>query len=310
MLTANPANNSQNVQPVAPTELTHLVPTSPASARSHRADSKDALHSYMADLIQLERPVLTSAEESELAQRAASGDLRARSHLIESSLWLVIAIARRYKSPGVPLIDLIQEGNLALLHAVQKFDYLRGFRFSTYAVWWVRRAIRRAVIEQTNLIRLPEEVATHLRKVHRIAAQLTQELAADPPPEQVAAASHLQLREVLELLGTVGQPESLDALPQEQAHPLAEAIEDHTTPPPDEVVTQCLLVEALQRAMVRLTRNERQVISLRYGINNGQSLSLRQVGKVLGISAERVRQLEGVALEKLRKSSFAQHETS
>lgn len=306
MLTGDPAKDIYNMMPAAQEDLPFHVQRSRASARGKRMGSEDALQSYMWDLSQLGRSMLTSAEEGDLAQRAASGDVRAQYRLIESSLWLVIAIARHYTSPGVPLIDLIQEGNLGLMHAVQKFDYQRGFRFSTYAVWWIRRAVSRAVVEQAHLIHLPETLATHLRKVRRIAAQLTQENGFDPAPEQIAAASHLQLHEVIDLLGTIEQPESLDALLDEQTHPLAETMEDHISPTLDEVATQNLVSEALQRAMIRLTRSEQLVITLRYGINDGRSLSLRQVGKALGISAERVRQLEGVALEKLRASSFAE----
>ena len=306
MLTGDPVKDIYNVMPAVQEEFPFLVQRSHASARGKRMGSEDALQSYMWDLSQLGRSMLTSAEEGDLAQRAASGDVRAQYGLIESSLWLVIAIARHYTSPGVPLIDLIQEGNLGLMHAVQKFDYQRGFRFSTYAVWWIRRAVSRAVVEQSHLIHLPETLANHLRKVHRIAAQLTQENGFDPPPEQIAAASHLQLHEVIDLLDTIEQPESLDALLDEQTHPLAETMEDHTSPTLEEVVTQNLVSEALQRSMIRLTRREQLVITLRYGVNDGRSLSLRKVGKALGISAERVRQLERVALQKLRASSFAE----
>lgn len=306
MLTGDPAKDIYNVMPAAHEDLPFVVQRSPAGAPGKRTGSEDALQSYMWDLSQLGRSMLTAAEEGDLARRAANGDVRAQYRLIEASLWLVIAIARHYTSPGVPLIDLIQEGNLGLMHAVQKFDYQRGFRFSTYAVWWIRRAVSRAVVDQSHLIHLPETLATHLRKVRRIAAQLTQETGLDPAPEQIAAASHLHVHEVLALLDIIEQPESLDALLDEQTHPLAETMEDHTSPTLDEVATQDLVSEALHRAMIRLTRSEQKVIILRYGINDGRSLSLRQVGKVLGISAERVRQLEGVALEKLRASSFAE----
>src|SRR5579859_5571324 len=148
MLTGDPAKDIYHVMPAAQEELPFLVQRSHASAPGKRTGTEDALQSYMWDLSQLGRSMLTSAEEGNLAQRAANGDVRAQYRLIESSLWLVIAIARHYTSPGVPLIDLIQEGNLGLMHAVQKFDYQRGFRFSTYAVWWIRRA----VVEQAHLI--------------------------------------------------------------------------------------------------------------------------------------------------------------
>ncbi len=261
--------------------------------------AEDAFQSYLRDIRGL--GLLTHAEEIELAQRAALGDERARRKLIESNLRLVIAIARRYTSTGVPLIDLIQEGNLGLMRAAEKFDYQRGCHFGTYATWWIRQAVSRAAGEQSRLIHLPEHVATRLRKVRRVAAQLSQENGLDPLPEQIAAACNIDVNEVIDLLGVIEQPVSLDAPVDDEArYSLADTLEDSSTPAPAETASQHLLGEELHRALALLTPRERSVIQLRYGIGDGRSRTLLEVGKELGISRERVRQLEVVALMKLR----------
>lgn len=261
--------------------------------------SEDAFQSYLHDIRGL--GLLTHAEEVSLAQRAAAGDELARRTLIESNLRLVIAIARRYTSTGVPLTDLIQEGNLGLMRAAEKFDYRRGCHFGTYATWWIRQAVSRAAGEQSRLIHLPEHVATRLRKVRRIAAQLSQENGLDPLPEQIAEACNMDLNEVVDLLGIIEQPVSLDAPVDDEArYSLADTLEDSTAPAPAETASQHLLGEELHRALALLTPRERSVITLRYGIGDGRSRTLLEVGKELGISRERVRQLEVVALMKLR----------
>jgi RNA polymerase primary sigma factor len=264
--------------------------------------AEDAFQSYLHDIRGL--GLLTHAEEIDLAQRAAIGDEWARRKLIESNLRLVIAIARRYTSTGVPLIDLIQEGNLGLMRAAEKFDYRRGCHFGTYATWWIRQAVSRAAGEQSRLIHLPEHVATRLRKVRRIAAQLSQENGLDPLPEQIAEACNIDVDEVIDLLGVIEQPVSLDAPVDDEArYSLADTLEDSTTPAPAETASQHLLGEELHRALALLTPRERAVVTLRYGIGDGRSRTLLEVGKELGISRERVRQLEVVALMKLRSAS-------
>jgi RNA polymerase primary sigma factor len=261
--------------------------------------SEDAFQSYLRDIRGL--GLLTHAEEIDLARRAAAGDELAQRKLIESNLRLVIAIARRYTSTGVPLIDLIQEGNLGLMRAAEKFDYRRGCHFGTYATWWIRQAVSRAAGEQSRLIHLPEHVATRLRKVRRVAAQLSQENGLDPLPEQIAEACNINLDEVADLLGIIEQPVSLDAPVDDEArYSLADTLEDSAAPAPAETASQHLLGEELHRALALLTPRERSVITLRYGIGDGRSRTLLEVGKELGISRERVRQLEVVALMKLR----------
>lgn len=266
------------------------------------ANTEDAFQSYLHDIRRF--GLLTHEEEIELARRSAAGDLLARRKLVESNLRLVIAIARRYTGTGVPLSDLIQEGNLGLMRAAEKFDYQRGCHFGTYATWWIRQAVSRAAGEQSRMIHLPEHVATRLRKVRRIAAQLSQENGLDPLPEQIAIACNFNVEEVVDLLGVIEQPVSLDAPVDEDArYSLADSLEDCTTPAPSETASQHLLGEELQRALTLLTPRERAVIILRYGIGDGRNRTLLEVGKELGISRERVRQLEVVALIKLRNAS-------
>jgi RNA polymerase primary sigma factor len=270
-----------------------------AAAVYHPISAEDAFQSYLCDIRNF--GLLTHEEEIDLARRVAAGDERARRKLIESNLRLVIAIARRYTSSGVPLVDLIQEGNLGLMHAAEKFDYQRGCHFATYATWWVRQAISRAAGDQSRLIHLPEHVATNLRKLRRVVAQLSQENNLDPLPEQIAEACHFGLDEVKHLLAIVEQPVSLDVPVDDEArYSLADTVEDHAAPALAETASQHLLGEELQRALVLLTPRERMVITLRYGIGDGHSRTLLEVGKELGISRERVRQLEVVALKKMR----------
>lgn len=276
----------------------HSRPARAAVVR-HTPSSEDAFQSYLRDIRGL--GLLTHTEEVDLAQKAAAGDDLARRTLIESNLRLVIAIARRYTSTGVPLIDLIQEGNLGLMRAAEKFDYRRGCHFGTYATWWIRQAVSRAAGEQSRLIHLPEHVATRLRKVRRVAAQLSQENGLDPLPAQIAEACNIDVNEVVDLLGIIEQPVSLDAPVDDEArYSLADTLEDSAAPAPAETASQHLLGEELHRALALLTPRERSVITLRYGIGDGRSRTLLEVGKELGISRERVRQLEVVALMKLR----------
>ncbi len=265
----------------------------------HAISTADAFQSYLCDIRRFD--FLTPTEEIDLAQRIATGDEQARRKLIESHLRLVIAIACRYTSSGVPLVDLIQEGNLGLMHAAEKFDYQRGCHFATYATWWICQAISRAAGDQSHLIHLPDHVSTNLRKLRRVVAQLSQENNLDPLPEQIAEACHFCLDEVKLLLNIIEQPVSLDTPVDDEAHySLADTLEDNSAPALAETALQHLLGEELQRTLALLTPRERTVIALRYGIGDGHSRTLFEISKELGISSERVRKLESVALKKMR----------
>ncbi len=266
--------------------------------------SEDAFQSYLHDIRGLS--LVSHEEELMLAKRAAAGDTRARRRLVEANLRLVIAIARRYVNSGVPLIDLIQEGNMGLMRAAEKFDYKRGTHFGTYATWWIRQAVSRAAGEQSRLIHLPEHVATRLRKVRRIAAQISQESGLDPLPEQIADAAGMPLEEVDDLMHVTEQPVSLDApADTENRYSLADTLEDRSSQAPADIASRHLVGEELHRALSTLTTRERAVVTLRYGIGDGRSRTLLEVGRELNISRERVRQLEMVALMKLRHASAA-----
>lgn len=276
------------------------LPARSPSTRTTTAHPEDAFQSYLRDIRRF--GLLTYAEEIDLARRVAAGDELARRKLIESNLRLVIAIAHRYTSAEVPLLDLIQEGNLGLMRAAEKFDYRRGCHFGTYATWWIRQAVSRAVDKHSRLIHLPEHMATRLRKVRRVAAQLSQESGLDPLPEQIASVCNIDLEEVINLLNVIEQPVSLDTplVDDEAGYSLADTIEDSATSALAETASQHLLEEELHRALALLTPRERAVITLRYGIGEGQNRTLLEVGKELGISRERVRQLEVAALKKMR----------
>ncbi len=267
--------------------------------------NEDAYQSYLRDIRGLGR--LTHTDELALAQRSAAGDLRARRRLVEANLRLVIVYAQWYMHSGVPLIDLIQEGNLGLMRAAEKFDWRRGCHFSTYATWWIRQAIRRAAGEQSRLIHLPEHVASRTGKIRRIAAELSQETGLDPTPAQIAQACGMSVDEVADVLRLPEQPASLD-VPIEVEHglSLSDTLRDPGIQAPEESASQHVLSGEVYDALLQLTPRERSAIILRYGIGDGHSRTLREVGKQLGISRERVRQLVEIALEKLRAMSSIQ----
>src|SRR5216684_2183899 len=239
----------------------HSRPARAAVVR-HTPGSEDAFQSYLRDIRGL--GLLTHTEEVDLAQKAAVGDELARRTLVGSNLRLVIAIARRYTSTGVPLIDLIQEGNLGLMRAAEKFDYRYGCHFGTYATWWIRQAVSRAAGDQSRLIHLPEHVASRLHKVKRVATQLSQEQGLEPLPEHIAEACTLPLDEVKRLLALIEQPISLDTPVDDETHgSLADTLEDCAAPALAETASQHLLGEELHQALTVLTPRERVVITLR-----------------------------------------------
>jgi RNA polymerase primary sigma factor len=245
-------------------------------------------------------PLLTVAEERELARRKDEGDEEAKKKLIESNLRLVMSITRNYTKAGVPLLDLIQEGNLGLIRAVEKFDYKMGYKLSTYATWWIRQAVTRALADQGRTIRLPVHVADQVRRLMRARRQLAQKLNREPTQEELAKESGFTEQRVQELLDLVEDPVSLETPVGDGESLYADLIEDIHSERPDETTSHKLRRKELAEALLRLNPRMRRVLSLRFGLNGDPPQTLEEVGSGLGITRERVRQLESRALRELR----------
>jgi len=245
-------------------------------------------------------PLLTPAEERELARRKDEGDEEAKKKLIESNLRLVMSITRNYTKAGVPLLDLIQEGNLGLIRAVEKFDYKLGYKLSTYATWWIRQAVTRALADQGRTIRLPVHVADQVRRLMRARRQLAQKLSREPTQDELAKESGFPEKRVQELLDLVEDPVSLETPVGDGESMYADLIEDIHSERPDESTSQKLRRTELAEAMLRLNPRMRRVLSLRFGLDGDPPQTLEEVGSGLGITRERVRQLESRALRELR----------
>ncbi len=247
--------------------------------------------------------LLTPGEERELARLKDLGDEAAKRRLIEANLRLVMSITRNYVNSGVPLLDLIQEGNLGLIRAVEKFDYKLGFKLSTYATWWIRQSVTRAIADQGRTIRLPVHVVEQVRKVARARRVLTQKLNRDPLPEELAAESGLDLKRVHELLDLVEDPVSLDTPVGDGDSIYADLLEDVNSEQPDAVLAELLRTSELQTALAGLTDRMRHVLELRFGLTGEKSRTLEEVGAELGVTRERVRQLESRALRELQAAA-------
>ena len=249
-------------------------------------------------------PLLTPEEEQELAKRMAEGDAEAKHRMEEANLRLVVSIAKRYVGRGMLFLDLIQEGNLGLIRAVEKFDYTKGFKFSTYATWWIRQAITRAIADQARTIRIPVHMVETINKLVRIQRQLLQELGREPTPEEIGEEMGLTAERVREIQKISQEPVSLETpIGEEEDSQLGDFIEDEQSAAPTDVVAGSMLKEQLINVLDTLTPREEKVLRLRYGIDDGKPRTLEEVGKEFNVTRERIRQIEAKALRKLRHPS-------
>ena len=263
---------------------------------------EDPVRMYLKEIGKV--PLLSAEEEIELAQRMENGDEEAKKKLAEANLRLVVSIAKRYVGRGMLFLDLIQEGNLGLIKAVEKFDYSKGYKFSTYATWWIRQAITRAIADQARTIRIPVHMVETINKLIRVSRQLLQELGREPSPEEIAKEMNMPVERVREILKISQEPVSLETpIGEEEDSHLGDFIQDDHVPVPADAATFTLLKEQLSEVLDTLTEREQKVLRLRFGLDDGRARTLEEVGKVFNVTRERIRQIEAKALRKLRHPS-------
>ena len=263
---------------------------------------EDPVRMYLKEIGKV--PLLSAEEEIELAKRMELGDQEAKKRLAEANLRLVVSIAKRYVGRGMLFLDLIQEGNLGLIKAVEKFDYRKGYKFSTYATWWIRQAITRAIADQARTIRIPVHMVETINKLIRVSRQLLQELGREPSPEEIAEEMDIPVERVREILKISQEPVSLETpIGEEEDSHLGDFIQDENVPVPADAAAFTLLKEQLDEVLGTLTEREQKVLRLRFGLDDSRARTLEEVGKEFNVTRERIRQIEAKALRKLRHPS-------
>ena len=263
---------------------------------------EDPVRMYLKEIGKV--PLLSAEEEIELAKKMEEGDEEAKKKLAEANLRLVVSIAKRYVGRGMLFLDLIQEGNLGLIKAVEKFDYRKGYKFSTYATWWIRQAITRAIADQARTIRIPVHMVETINKLIRVSRQLLQELGREPTPEEIAKEMNMPVDRVREILKISQEPVSLETpIGEEEDSHLGDFIQDDNVPVPADAAAFTLLREQLNEVLDTLTEREQKVLKLRFGLDDGRARTLEEVGREFNVTRERIRQIEAKALRKLRHPS-------
>jgi RNA polymerase primary sigma factor len=288
------------------------TPAEPAVAAAKKPEidltvepSLDSLRLYLRSIGRVD--LLTAEQEVALAKRIERGDMIAKQQMVEANLRLVVSIAKSYLGRGLTFLDLIQEGSLGLIRAVEKFDYRRGYKFSTYATWWIRQAVTRAIADKGRTIRIPVHMVEKLNKVVHVERQLVQQLGREPTPEEIAAELECTPREVRDILRIAQQPVSLEKpIGEEEESELGDFVEDHTAESPFELASENLRRENVRRALAALPAREREVIEMRFGLTGGQPRTLEEVGRAFNVTRERIRQIENHTLKKLEALPEAQ----
>ncbi len=288
----------------APEDLFFSAKGKKAAASIKGAGIDDTVRMYLREIGK--HPLLSGEEEVSLAKRVKRNEIKAKHKLVNSNLRLVVSIAKKYTGRGMLFLDLVQEGNLGLIRAVEKFDHRKGYKFSTYATWWIRQAITRAIADQARTIRIPVHMVETINRLRKISRQLLQKLGRKPTEKEIARRSHMSVEKVREIIKVSQVPLSLEMpVGDEESSRLGDFVEDHGIQAPDEVVTQGLLRDDLEDVMKALTDRERMVLKMRFGLDDGHPRTLEEVGREFRVTRERIRQIEAKALRKLKHPTRA-----